>query len=1449
MKQRQFVFKMIEHFLYKMERADTDCELGFQARYWSLIILQDESAAMNTARLGRLFRRIQSIISRLKTHPRRRFSRSFLTRDLRVSETFEFRVLLSSQTGPSFEPSSLTHSIGSAVSSNTGSTLLNGLNLNKNVGANRFYDAGFSGTKAIVANIEAGSVWNGHETLTNVAGYVREQSSPGLQTGQFDRHATWVGMLVAGKPTSAFNDYQSGIAPDATLYSGSIATTWTSSSTFTTAFNYDSATFIAPYRQLIDTGTAGTGTTADVVNSSWNNSDYTASASGLFSRGIDALVNTSRSTVVFSAGNTGSGPNSVGGPAAGYNVITVGALTSDTDPQPYQSIASISSRGLNDIFIPSVLSPTNINDAGQGTIISGARTVVDLAAPGTGITSATYTGSTGGNSGGSDSTPGISNSYSGNLNGSSFASPIVAGGSALIVDAAKTNFGASSSAVDGRVIKSILQTSAEKIPGWSNNQTLINGVVTTTQSLDPDSGAGKLNLSKAYDVLLSGTSDVAGNGGGNVQTSGWDIGSVGDGSLNDYVIQNVLAAGSSFTATLNWYVDRSIDGDNQTTEASFDNLDLEVWLSDGGTAVRKVAESISLYNNVEHLHFDIPETGTYLIRVNWAGEIWDLVNDSDIETFGLSWITTGLVDGGIPVASATADDIFLKGPTPQVIEIQLSDDTGILTQSITSSAVEVTGPGNTRWSTTLQSVTLPGIHPFVTATFQLVAPGGIWDKADDGNYQVRIVGNQIFDEAGNSVAATIAGSFTVQIVDRIGPDGFGYVASPESFSFTDISSTGTRILQNLDDASVELTDFALGDFQFNFYGSVYQSLFISTNGLISFESAATAALNTDLTTGLSPPAIAVLWDDLSTYGLNAAVYWKLEGSGNAMRLVIQWDRVEFLNGTQEITFQVLLDMSDNSILMNYMDLNGGQSAHNNGVSATTGIRSATQSLNTQLVTSYNGSSAVFVGNQRSVRYYDPRPATPVILLPAWDNRTFEPEFAWTPSSGAALYEVWVNQITTTPVLVVHETVVTTSLISPVSLEIGTYRIWVRAFSDQQDRSAWSVPITFRVTTATTINSLARLQQTAKPTVTWLPTPGAASYEIWLDNRSTGQAAFLRQDGLSTNSFTPATDLPFGDYRIWVRAIDRSGRPNGWSRAKDFAVAYWPTLTGPLGTTLNHQPTFDWSDIVGATSYQLFVRDVATKQIHINILLPPTSTYTLGAPLSTGVYDWWVRALAGNRLYGWWSYSSRVSIAGSPILESPLGNVGTSSPIFEWQAVDLALQYTLEIRSADNSGPGMIFDRLVGTTFQMKDPLVSGTYRAWIRAVSATGERTWWSRPLTFTITSIAQDQDIEGVFSEEIDNQTQIPSAVLTYDKLTHRASLEATSREVKDSQPSWHLSEIPNTAPVGFSRQFFCIAGNCNELKIRCVDSIPAIIATKQVQPDTLKKAGMLRFDDLFAW
>jgi hypothetical protein len=226
----------------------------------------------------------------------------------------------------------------------------------------------------------------------------------------------------------------------------------------------------------------------------------------------------------------------------------------------------------------------------------------------------------------------------------------VAGGAALVVDAGYDRFGGGDS-VDGRVVKSVLQNSADKLPGWNNGQALIGGVVTTSQALDFSSGAGRLNLDAAFEQYTMGTTNVPGLGGGVVEEVGWDFGLVAEGRPTDYFIDDPLLGGSAFTSTLNWFVNRTFnsvaaDGTMNVSDLDFANLDLELWRVIGGAPVNLIAQSISRFNNTEHFSFLLPSTDRYMLRVKWVGELYDTAGRVNEEFFGLAWRGSAVPEPG-----------------------------------------------------------------------------------------------------------------------------------------------------------------------------------------------------------------------------------------------------------------------------------------------------------------------------------------------------------------------------------------------------------------------------------------------------------------------------------------------------------------------------------------------------------------------------------------------------------------------------------------------------------------------------------------------------------------------------------------------------------------------------------------------------------------------------------
>ena len=521
---------------------------------------------------------------------------------------------------------------GQATTSVDGGTF----DLNAFLGADRYYTNAtpITGQNTVSVNLEAGHIWNGHETLQHVSTFYNTASAfgGGAVAPLYDRHATWAAMFIGGRETTNSPSIkQEGIAPGTDLRSAAIATNW-SGPAYALSFGVDLLTTLIP----VYDATFGT---VDVINSSFGGGD--PDGTGALAWLADAYSFANPGTLyVVSAGNDGPAANTVGAPGSGYNVLTVGALGS---ANTFNTVASFSSRGPQDFGY--FVSGTNY------VTVSNVRAAVDLAAPGESLTSAFYGGQTGGNNtnlAGSSNLGTNPSAYSASIAGTSFAAPIVAGGAALVYSAAETlpQLSTNAEAGESMVVKSLLLTGADKTSGWSNGQAVTNGVITTTQSLDWAVGAGRMNLDRTFDLQVNGQTGVSGQSSGaqgSVLGSGWDFSASLIGINNDYTIGDVLLGGSAFTTSLSWMRAREYDpGEISLFENAQADLNVSLWsLGSDFSFESKVAESVSLYNTVEHLSFALPSTGTYGLRVSYAGNTFDNTGTwgtgTNVQTYGLAW--------------------------------------------------------------------------------------------------------------------------------------------------------------------------------------------------------------------------------------------------------------------------------------------------------------------------------------------------------------------------------------------------------------------------------------------------------------------------------------------------------------------------------------------------------------------------------------------------------------------------------------------------------------------------------------------------------------------------------------------------------------------------------------------------------------------------------------------
>jgi hypothetical protein len=498
------------------------------------------------------------------------------------------------------------------------------------IGADAFHSLGYTGSRSVIANIEPGHASPTHDVLDDRIAFRLEL--PGLAPLSDQDHATQVSGAMVGhgfldnldsSPTGP------GIAFGSTLWTGRVATSVGPGGTFT--FSGNSMLWplmVAGQLGLQSDGSVGgpDARRADVINSSFGIANDTANLATSILYDHLALQG---ATLVAAAGNRGSGPATVDAPANSWNVIAVGSTEGFG---PFEQEDPSSSGGSTGSFN-----------------LPATRTRPDLVAPGDSVQLPTGPGD-------ADFTF---------ASGSSVSSAVVAASAALLIDLGKDT----GRATDPRLVKALLMNSADKLEGW--NQQIVQSGDTRINStpVDEQQGAGRVNLASALTQYLASTGPTgSASDAAPVDPVGWSLATAVQGQSADYFFDSPLQAGSEFTATLAWFMDRSVTGfdpdspnpflDVVLSNLRWDDLDLFLYRTDdlGRTIGDALAASISGFGNanrgwdsVEHLHLTLPESGRYLLRVQWTAEMFDGASLPNSDLFALAWSATEIPEPGTAI--------------------------------------------------------------------------------------------------------------------------------------------------------------------------------------------------------------------------------------------------------------------------------------------------------------------------------------------------------------------------------------------------------------------------------------------------------------------------------------------------------------------------------------------------------------------------------------------------------------------------------------------------------------------------------------------------------------------------------------------------------------------------------------------------------------------------------
>ena len=191
------------------------------------------------------------------------------------------------------------------------------------------------------------------------------------------------------------------------------------------------------------------------------------------------------------------------------------------------------------------------------------------------------------------------------------------------------------------------------------------------------------------------------------------------------------------------------------------------------------------------------------------------------------------------------------------------------------------------------------------------------------------------------------------------------------------------------------------------------------------------------------------------------------------------------------------------------------------------------------------------------------------LIAPTGTTTQTPTFQWTAAGAGASFQLYVND--TSGSAVINQTLSaaavgcngstgTCSYPSPITLASGPAKWWLRV-----NGGSWQGPIAFTVLGIPAPVSPSGAISTATPTFQWTSVPGAAGYQLWVNDAATSavinQTYTPAQAGCSgggTCQVSPGVSLASGPGKFWVKLSTSTI----WSSAMSFNITGCSSCTGP-----------------------------------------------------------------------------------------------------------------------------------------------------------------------------------------------------------------------------------------------------------------------------------------------
>jgi hypothetical protein len=646
----------------------------------------------------------------------------------------------------------------------------------------------------------------------------------------------------------------------------------------------------------------------------------------------------------------------------------------------------------------------------MATFSSYGANTVDIAAPGVNILS---------------TVPGNNYEFA---DGTSMATPMVSGGAALLLAADP------SLTVDQ--LKARILGGAAYIGNIGDNAskpTATNGILDLANSITPDltwnslsspatiqpgqsfnltgsyhdSGSAADNFTISYylstdnvfgdaDDILLGSQGIGGAqvGSFNITSPNFTISQ--DGSFTIFAKLNSSNTVNEFSETNDVSTGVAIQTSNSTsTSPAFSINSVSVQEGNSGTtnAVFTVTLSSPLTTSATVKYATVNGTAT-------AGS--DYTATSGTLTFSAGQTSKTIIvaiNGDTLAEPSETFNVQLSSPTKAVLGNAtglgtiLSDDGTAALSIADTSAVNVTrGTTNATFTVSLSSaLSTPVTINYATADGTAIAGTDYNSTSGQLTFNpgqtsqtisVTVIGTTLSELAktfqvtlSNPVNATLSRSQAVGTINNtnlIASNSAGYKALVASYDPTVLTTSTPGVTTLIKSGTGVDVKFSLGSNTFNFYGTKYSTIFVSSSGLVTFGAANNATNNTNLSSGLTQAAIAPLWDDwTSTNGFPMVLALVQSTGSDGSRLILEWNNIQYAGGSPWTqTFQVDLQLNTSStpgdIGFNYYFLDS-QDGHAHGATATVGIKNSGTSGSNPLLVSFNNASDPYLTSYSGIR--------------------------------------------------------------------------------------------------------------------------------------------------------------------------------------------------------------------------------------------------------------------------------------------------------------------------------------------------------------------------------------------------------------------------------------------------------------------------------------------------